>query len=225
AMQRAAACFANWSCDLIFGFPGHEIASWERTLTEAVACGAPHLSAYHFTPEARTPMGDAVRAERVKVPDEDLSALLFESASRRLREAGYRHYEISNYARPGHESKHNTLYWTGKPYWGLGPGAVGTWDGVRRTNLRDTAAYLARVESGLSPVRAEERVGEVALVERVMMGLRLDQGVSWTDLASYGERGEAWRQAIRSAADRGWLTADERGFRLEEDRRALTDEV
>src|SRR5262249_30676872 len=92
-------------------------------------------------------------------------------------------------------------------------------------NLRDTAVYLARVESGLSPVHAEERVGDVALVERVMMGLRLDEGVSWTDLASYGERGEAWRQAIRSAADRGWLTADERGFRLQEDRRALTDEV
>jgi len=225
AMRRAAERYENWSCDLIFGFPGHGLASWERTLAEALACGAPHVSVYHFTAEARTPMGDAVRAQRVKAPDEDLSALLFESGSRVLREAGYRHYEISNYARPGQESKHNLLYWTGSSYWGLGPGAVGTWQGVRRTNVRDTAAYVARLESGLSARHSEEDVAESAIVERVMMGLRLDEGVSWTDLASYGARAEAWRQAIRSTADLGWLTADERGFRLEEDRRAVTDEV
>ena len=225
AMKRAAGRFESWSCDLIFGFPGHSLASWERTLAEAVASGAPHLSAYHFTAEAGTPMGNAVKAGRVRAPDEDLSALLFESASRTLREAGYRHYEISNYARPGAQSQHNRLYWTGRPYWGLGPGAVGTWDGRRRTNVRDTAAYLARLESGLPAVHSEEAVGEAALVERVMMGLRLEEGVSWADLASYGHEAEAWRQAIRATADLGWVTANERGFRLEEDRRAVTDEV
>jgi oxygen-independent coproporphyrinogen-3 oxidase len=225
AMRRAAGHFEDWSCDLLFGFPGHGLASWERTLGEAVAAGAPHLSAYHFTAEAGTPMGNAVKAGRVRAPDEDLSALLFESASRVLREAGYRHYEISNYARPGRESKHNRLYWTGRPYWGLGPGAVGTWQGTRRTNVRDTMLYVARMESGLSPVQSEEDVSAAALVERVMMGLRLEEGVSWDDLASYGVEAQAWRVAIDSTADLGWLRTDERGFRLDEDRRAVTDEV
>lgn len=225
AMRSAAGSFAEWSCDLIFGFPGHGLESWERTLAGAVEAGAPHLSAYHFTAEAGTPMGNAVKAGRVKAPDEDLSGLLFESASRVLTEAGYRHYEVSNYARPGKESRHNRLYWTGRPYWGLGPGAVGTWQAVRRTNVRDTAAYLARIESGLSPVHTEEDVSRAALVERVMMGLRLDEGVRWTDLASYGPEAEAWRAAILATADLGWLRADEEGFRLEEHRRAVTDEV
>jgi oxygen-independent coproporphyrinogen-3 oxidase len=225
AMRRVGECFEDWSCDLIFGFPGHGLATWERTLGETVAAGAPHLSAYHFTAERGTPMGNAVQAGRVKAPDEDLSALLFERASRTLVEAGYRHYEVSNYARPGHESKHNRLYWTGRDYWGLGPGAVGTWRGVRRTNVRDTAVYVARLESGLAAVHSEEDVARAGLVERVMMGLRLEEGVSWTDLASYGEEAAAWRAAIESTADLGWLTADTEGFRLEEDRRAVTDEV
>jgi oxygen-independent coproporphyrinogen-3 oxidase len=225
AIERTRERFEEWSCDLIFGFPGHGVASWERTLAGALASGPPHLSAYHFTAEAGTPMGNAVKAGRVRAPDEDLSALLFESASRALGQAGYRHYEVSNYARPGRESKHNRLYWTGRPYWGLGPGAVGTWDSVRRTNVRDTAAYVARLESGLSAVHSEENVSGAALVERIMMGLRLDDGVSWHDLASYGPEAESWRAAIRATADLGWLETDELGFRLEEDRRLVTDEV
>lgn len=225
AMARAAGCFSDWSCDLIFGFPGHGPATWERTLEEAIGLGPPHVSCYHFTAEAGTPMGDAVRAGRVKAADDDLAGALFETASRRLGEAGYRHYEISNYARPGRESKHNRLYWSGRPYWGLGPGAVGTWGGVRRTNVRDHAVYAARIESGLSAVALEEDVSGSALVERVMMGLRLDEGVSWTDLASYGVEAQAWRRAIEKAAAAGWMVADERGFRLGEERRSVTDEV
>jgi oxygen-independent coproporphyrinogen-3 oxidase len=227
AMSRAAQVFESWSCDLIFGFPGHGLASWERTLGEAIAARPPHLSAYHFTPESKTAMGDAVLTGRVRAPDPDLAGELFEAASRRLRQAGYRHYEISNYARPGFESRHNRLYWTGRPYWGLGPGAVGTWDGVRRTNVRDTGLYAARIESGLPAVASQEKVSGAAVVERVMMGLRLAEGVSWADLADSGtrEETEAWRAAIRAAADLGWLVADEQGFRLDEGRRALTDEV
>jgi len=225
AMALAKECFSDWSCDLIFGFPGHGLASWERTLQEAIAAGPPHVSAYHFTAEAGTPMGNAVRSGRVPAPDEDLSAELFDAASRALGAAGYGHYEISNYARPGHESKHNRLYWTGRPYWGLGPGAVGTWEGVRRTNVRDAAVYAARIESGLDAVHTQESVAGAAIVERVMMGLRLAEGVSWADLASYGAEAEAWRAAIRSAADLGWLIVDDVGFRVDEARRALTDEI
>jgi len=170
-------------------------------------------------------MGNAVRSGRVPAPDEDLSAELFDAASRVLGAAGYGHYEISNYARPGHESKHNRLYWTGRPYWGLGPGAVSTWEGQRRTNVRDAAVYAARIESGLDAVQARESVAGAAIVERVMMGLRLAEGVAWSDLASYGAEAEPWREAIRGAADLGWLIADESGFRLAEGRRAVTDEV
>jgi len=225
AMARARERFEDWSCDLIFGFPGHGLASWERTLAETIAAGPPHVSAYHFTAEHGTPMGNAVRSGRVPAPGEDLSAELFDAASRALGAAGYGHYEISNYARPGHESKHNRLYWTGRPYWGLGPGAVGTWEGVRRTNVRDAAVYAARIESGLDPVHTQESVAGAAIVERVMMGLRLAEGVTWRDLASYGAEAEAWGAAIRAAADRGWMIADEAGFRLPEGRRALTDEI
>lgn len=225
ALGRAKESFSDWSCDLIYGFPGHGLASWQRTLQEAIAAQPPHVSAYHFTAEAGTPMGNAVRSGRVPAPDEDLSAELFDTASRALGAAGYGHYEISNYARPGHESQHNRLYWTGRSYWGLGPGAVGTWEGVRRTNVRDAAVYAARIESGLDAVHTQESVAGAAIVERVMMGLRLAEGISWADLASYGVEAETWRAAIRAAAEQGWLIADEAGFRLREERRAITDEI
>jgi len=225
ATAAARRHFASWSLDLMYGFPGHTAASWERTLARALAEEPPHVSAYHFTAEAGTPMGEAVRAGRVRVADEDEAGELFEAAARRLGEAGYRHYEISNYARPGAESKHNGLYWSGAPYWGLGPSAVSTWERVRRTNVRDAAVYAARLEGGGSAVERVEDVGRSAPEELVMMGLRRDRGVAWTELAGLGARAESWRRAALAAGRAGWLEADETGFRLPAKARALTDEA
>jgi oxygen-independent coproporphyrinogen-3 oxidase len=164
-------------------------------------------------------MGTAVLSGRVRVPDEDAAGELFETASQKLRAAGYRHYEVSNYARPGHESKHNRLYWTGAPHWGLGAGAVGTWDRVRRENTRDTAGYLARIEGGLSAVEAEYSVAGDSDLERVMMGLRLEEGLAWAGLDT------DWQEAAHAGVQQGWLAGDENGFRLTPERRALADEA
>ena len=225
ALAAAREHFESWSADLIFGFPGHAPASWERTLARALEESPPHLSIYHFTPERGTPMGSAVLAGRVRAPGDDEAATLFETAARRLTSRGYRHYEISNYARPGAESKHNGVYWSGAPYWGLGPGAVSTWNGTRRANVRDAAVYAARMESGTSVVESEEDVRGTAVVESVMMGLRREEGVRWAELSRWGAPADGWRRAALAAVEQGWLEADGEGFRMPAGARALTDEA
>lgn len=216
--------FDNWSCDLIYGMPGHEERSWERTLEQALDLDPPHLSAYHFTPEPGTPMGEAVRAGRLEVPGPDEVAALFERAETVLESAGYRHYEVSNYARPAAESRHNRRYWRRGSYLGLGPSAVSFWGEARWRNARDAGQYAARMLAGKGAVEDRENVSSQAERELVMLGLRLEEGVAWSDLECRGESGRPWIQAALSLGGE-MLVTDEHGFRIPRARRGMTDAV
>jgi oxygen-independent coproporphyrinogen-3 oxidase len=225
AARAVAERFCDWSLDLIFGFPGHGEAAWRRTLAGALELAPPHVSAYHFTPEAGTPRGEAVRAGRVRAPDDSAAATLFETGAEVLENAGFGQYEISNFARAGHQSRHNRLYWRRRPYLGLGPGAVSFWDERRWRNERDAAEYAARVLGGQDWVAEDEEVAGRAELETFMLGLRLAEGVPWEELARFGARGRAWAAAARGLAERGWLVADESGVRVARERRRVTDEI
>ncbi len=179
-----AAGYANVNLDLIYGANGETLESWERTLREAIALEPEHISAYALTIEPSTPLGRKVQSGVVPGPDGDAQADMFVLACELLRDAGYAHYEVSNWARPGFECVHNLGYWERRPYVGLGAGAHSYRENRRWWNVRPPEEYLAQVETRRVPTGGEERLeaGD-AYLEEVFLRLRILQGVpaSWVE--------------------------------------------
>lgn len=177
------AGFTNISFDLIAGLPGQTLEDWERNLDEALAMGPEHLSLYLLEVHQGTPLAEQLRSGRRPMPDEDAAAAMYELLLDRTASAGLLQYEISNFARPGFESRHNTKYWGLDPVYGFGVSAH-SFDGVNRYwNERDTAAYVKRIEEKSSAMAGREAID--AASEFVFLGLRLDQGI---DLNEYEQR-------------------------------------
>jgi len=178
-----AAGFDDVNLDLIFGANGETLASWRRTLEETIALAPEHVSAYALTIEPATPLGRAVQDGRTPAPDGDVQADMFELACDRLCAAGYEHYEVSNWALPGRECRHNLGYWERRPYLGLGAGAHSWRDGRRWWNVRPPEQYLQTVESEAKPIGGDELLDDDASrLESVFLGLRTSAGVSATDV-------------------------------------------
>jgi putative oxygen-independent coproporphyrinogen III oxidase len=217
-----AAGFDDLNMDFIYGALGEGLESWRRTVDEAVALAPEHLSCYALTVERNTPLGRRVSTGRIPPPDPDLQADLYEVACERLTAAGYGHYEVSNWALPGHECLHNLGYWEGRPYLGLGAGAHSFGDGKRWWNQRLPQRYLDTVAGGTLPVEGEEHPGEEeAALERTLLSVRLARGIpeSWVppDVAeTYLAGGLARRDSGRFAlTDRGMLLASDLVLALE----------
>lgn len=198
AIARAAG-FANLSLDLILGLPGQSLAAWEESLRHAVALAPDHLSCYALTVEDHTPLGRRVSAGRTPAPDSDVQADMYERAEDFLCRAGYRHYEISNWARPGYECRHNLTYWRNEPYVGVGPGAHSYFQGRRFSTVRLPGEYIravSRAEVRPLPrgdgIPAAAPIAEIEIVDpktdlfdTLTQGLRLISGV---DLAKVRRR-------------------------------------
>lgn len=181
-MLREAG-FENVSFDLIAGLPGQTLDNWSRNLDEAIALGPEHISLYLLEIHQSTPLAEQLRAARRPMPDEDLAAEMYELMLDRLAAAGYDQYEISNFSRPGFESRHNSKYWTLDPVFGLGVSAH-SFDGHQRyANERDTAKYVALIESSKTAEVMREDTDVAS--EFVFLGLRLEKGI---DLAAYKQR-------------------------------------
>jgi len=175
------AGFRDVNLDLIYGAEGETPASWERTLREASALGPNHLSCYALTVEPATSLGRRLAAGRTPPPDPDAQADLYDLACDLLAGAGFDHYEVSNWARPGKHCRHNLGYWEGRPYLGLGAGAHSFRNGVRWWNVRRPEAYLQAVESGRLPIAGEERpTADERRLEALLLGLRTSGGIPWT---------------------------------------------
>lgn len=178
------AGFDNIGIDLIFGTPGQDHAQWEEELSEAALLKPEHISLYGMTIEEGTPFHRRYGPGKTGLPGEAAEAGMFTMAIKILKSAGYRHYEVSNFALPGRESVHNTLYWKGAPYIGIGAGAHSylPWPGWGRRWWNETSAeeYMKRVEAVLDASAGGEELGrEEAMLEAVMLGLRMvDDGVS-----------------------------------------------
>lgn len=216
AAVRAArsAGFENLNLDLIYGAVGETLDSWRRTLGEAQALGPDHLSCYALTIERGTPLGRRVAAGLSAPPDPDTQADLYDAACEAL--GGYRHYEISNWARPGRECAHNLGYWRGRPYLGLGPGAHSFRDGRRWWNVRAPERYVAEVALGERPVAGEEALDDEARrSERLLLGLRLAEGVPVGWLPEGAADRFVLEGLARRAGDR--IALSERGMLLADD--------
>jgi oxygen-independent coproporphyrinogen-3 oxidase len=179
AVELAKRAGMHVALDLIFGTPGETLDRWRADLDAAIALDPDHVSTYGLTFERGTAFwGRRLRGELCEVNDE-LERDMYALAIDRLLAAGFEHYEVSNFARPGCRSRHNQTYWSGESYFAYGPGAARYIDGVRETNHRSTTKYLQRVLAGNSPVVEREQLSSEARArELLVFGLRRMEGVS-----------------------------------------------
>ncbi|NJM41191.1 MAG: radical SAM family heme chaperone HemW [Anaerolineae bacterium] len=175
AIQNAReAGFDNVNFDLIFGLPHQSLETWQRTLDAALEINPDHISLYALTIEQGTPMYDWVRRGEQPYPDPDAAADMYDYAEQTMGEAGYDHYEISNWCKPERECQHNLIYWRNEPYFGLGAGAHSSSICRRWWNARRPADYIARAERGDSLEMNGEDIDEAtSRGETMMLGLRL----------------------------------------------------
>ena len=211
------AGFENVSIDLMFSIPGQSMASWQRDLDQAVALQPNHISAYNLTYEEDTEFLTRHQSGELDT-DEDRDADLFYTALDLLEENGFSHYEISNYAQPGFESKHNQAYWNGAGYLGLGPGAVSTLGIERWTTLADTAAYVRAAKGGIDTrTNIEILTDEDLRLERIALLLRTREGLPTEFLAE--------PNPVESLTQQG-LVIEQTGFiRLTRAGKALADPI
>jgi putative oxygen-independent coproporphyrinogen III oxidase len=237
-LQRAG--IRNWSLDLISGLPGQSLADWRESLARAIDLAPNHLSAYDLVLEPQTVFGKRYGADgsvnrlrslpgagaTIALPDDETTAAMYRIAQAELTAAGYRHYEISNYAQPGFACRHNRVYWENRPYFAFGMGAASAVDGVRLTRPRTTTSYATWVDrgalaepdgtepDGIEPDGTERVVIEPIdrLLEDLMLGLRLAEGLAIAELTvRHGAAAVERLQMVAAALiDRGWLLWDDR---------------
>ena len=220
AAARQRGALATWSLDLIQGLPGQTLAHWEQQLHQAVALAPPHLSVYDLIVEPGTVFERLEARGALQLPEADLGADLMECTARRLAAAGYGHYEISNYAQPGHASRHNRVYWSGAGWWGFGMGATSAPWGTRlaRPRTREAyAAWLADLQAGRSG-DGQEAEGAMPFDERVLVGLRRREGVDLEALALQAGLPASELQGLQGRwqpfLQQGWLLREGRRWRL-----------
>jgi oxygen-independent coproporphyrinogen-3 oxidase len=228
-VERArAAGFANISIDLMFGVPGQTEATWRDSLDRAFALGVDHLSTYGLTVEAGTPYARWYEREPGAFFDSDREADLYALAIDRAARAGFEHYEISNFARPGRRCAHNENYWRNGSYLGLGVGAASYLDGVRSTHTRDLQAYCAAALAASEiPGECERLVGDERTGEATMLALRTLEGV---DTHEFRERYQIdflqrYRVVIADLTAAGMLRVAGERVQLTERGRFLANDV
>lgn len=190
---RRRGSLRSWSLDLIQGLPGQELPHWRDQLAQAIASGAPHLSVYDLILEPGTVFERRWQRGELALPEEDLAADLMDETAERLAAAGYGRYEISNYAHPGHASRHNRVYWSGAGWWGFGMGATSAPWGQRLARPRTRQGWeewLAAGQTGLEPTPPPGHAGP-PLDELLLVGLRRREGVALPALAAAAGVGPA----------------------------------
>ena len=173
------------SVDLMFGAPGETLEDWRDELQAAIALGPSHISTYGLTWEHGTAFTQRRDRGELRPADEELERAMYAAAIDSLAAAGFEHYEVSNFAKPGRRSRHNEVYWAGSEYFAVGPGAARYVGGMRETNVRSTATYVKRVLAGESPVaEREELEPEARGRELLVLGLRRMRGVKRSEFAA-----------------------------------------
>jgi len=221
ALDLALQLFPSVSADLIFGWAGQTEQNLSNDISVLLAAGVPHISTYQLTIEDGTAFSKAESRGQTKTVSSDISGDLYDQVRKMLAQSGFNHYEVSNFAKPDHRSKHNLAYWRGLDYVGVGPGAHGrlTRDGVRHATIAHLTpgGYTSAINQIGSGIDSQERLsGTDAAAEYLLMGLRIDEGIS---LARFHELAGHELQAteLRYLIDDGLLS-------LERDRLSTTPE-
>lgn len=230
ALQALEICrqggISNVTMDLIFGLPGSSLEGWAENLQQLLAIRPAHASIYSLTVEEKTALAHQIRTGNVSVPDDEAYEAQFRLAHALMTEAGYEHYELSNYALPGHRAQHNAAYWDGEPYLGVGPSAH-SYDGQRRSwNIAHNQRFLDALASGRSAIQGQETLSLTDQYhEYLMLGLRTLQGIDQQVIKKqylpdwherFGEVLEKWKasgalietDSILSLSPEGWFLSD-----------------
>ncbi len=227
--QLRAVGFDNVSLDLIAGLPGQTLEQWQRNVDEALAMRPEHLSFYLLEVHEGTPLANHISSGMQPKPDEEIAVEMYELMLDRSVAAGYEHYEISNLCLPGYESRHNTKYWTGAPYYGFGCSAH-SYDGHARrwSNERDVNGYMSLIEAAQSPIveRRELNEGD-RRAEAVFLGLRMMEGYSIRDYRSRFGRDlvDEHRDDLERFADAGLIELSDEVLKLTRSGALLSNEV
>lgn len=219
AKAARAAGFEHVNLDLIYGTPGETDDDLHRSLEEVLDADVDHVSAYSLIVEPGTALARRVQRGEIPMPDDDIAADRYELIDDRLTAAGFDWYEVSNWATPQGQCRHNMAYWSNANWWGIGPGAHSHLEGRRWWNVKHPRTYAERVSAGLSPMQEEEHLTpEQRQLERLMLGLRMrggigqdETGCSDDQLADLIERGLIDAEAAQASDPRLVLT---RGGRL-----------
>ncbi|MGB6779705.1 MAG: radical SAM family heme chaperone HemW [Planococcus citreus] len=220
--------FANISFDLMYGLPGQTMAQWDETLERAFAFGMPHFSAYSLIIEPKTVFYNLMVKGKLNTVTEDLEGDMYERLMDEMEKHGLHQYEISNFAKPGHESRHNLLYWDNEEYIGVGAGAHGYVKGIRYSNHGPLKKYMEPLESGERPVLDATQVSVKAQMEEEMfLGLRKTAGV---DIAHFEEKFGAplekvYGEILRSETAKGNLAIEQGRVKLTHKGRFVGNEV
>ncbi len=220
--------FSNISFDLMYGLPGQTMAQWDETLERAFAFGMPHFSAYSLIIEPKTVFYNLMVKGKLNTVTEDLEGDMYERLMDEMEKRGLHQYEISNFAKPGHESRHNLLYWDNEEYIGVGAGAHGYVDGIRYSNHGPLKKYMEPLEAGQRPVLDATTVSVKAQMEEEMfLGLRKTAGV---ELARFEEKfGAALEQVygeiLQSEQAKGNLVVEQGRVKLTHKGRFVGNEV
>lgn len=193
------AGFHNLTIDLIYGTPGLTDERWKQNIETALALGIPHLSCYALTVEPNTALDHMVRKGTKEEVDTDHQATQFNILTQTLQDAGFEHYEISNFAKPGFRSQHNSSYWQGKPYLGIGP-AAHSFDGhlIRQWNIANNPLYISSLQQGMVPFESETLTPVQRINEYLMTSLRTLEGIALDFLEK--NWGEERKEAVMKAA-------------------------
>ncbi len=202
------AGFENLNIDLIYGLPGLSDEAWEKQVRKAMDLRVPHISAYALTVEPKTALHHLVEKKKHPDVDPEQQARQFLMLTELLESAGYEHYEISNFALPGFRSGHNSSYWSGIPYVGLGPGAH-SYDGqARYWNVANNQQYIDAIGAGRIPNEKEELTPAQRINEYIMIRLRTSDGLDLSVLKKEWEpeRLQAWVRSAEKFVDRGMMS-------------------
>ncbi|MFD2569180.1 radical SAM family heme chaperone HemW [Spirosoma soli] len=221
------AGFDNMSVDLIYGIPNRDDSMWQADLQKTLALGVPHISAYALTIEPDTAFGRWQQKGKLPPADEALAASQFETLTNALTTAGYEHYEISNFAKPGLYARHNTAYWQRRSYLGIGPSAHSYNGHSRQYNIANNARYIADIKHGKLPATVEELTVADQVNEYLLTGLRTQWGCSLNELNVLYSADFAQKQTndLLSMYKTGWLVREGDRLRLTESGKLFADRV
>lgn len=218
--------FDNITIDLIYGTPGMNNEAWQANLQQALELNVPHISAYCLTVEPKTALASFVKSGKSPDVDEHFASQQFDILQNTLVAAGFEHYEISNFAKPGYRSRHNSSYWKGVPYLGIGPGAH-SYDGTNRQwNIANNPLYTKALQDDKTYFEVEELTETDRFNEALMIGLRLTEGL---DLSALQKFPADWitslRQDMQHYLESGQLVQQGDQLSISKEARFISDQI
>lgn len=221
-LRTAAAEFDNITADLIYGIPDLSDERWKENIDMMTSLGIPHISCYALTVELKTPLDKMIRLQQKEAVDPDKQSSQFLLLMDEMEKRGYEHYEISNFARPGKRSRHNSSYWQGKKYLGLGPAAHSFNQVSRQWNISNNAAYIKKINEGIVPFEKEELSATQKLNEYIMTSLRTMEGL---DSDQTGLQKNALLEKAKKFIENGLILNNGVSLRLTKEGKLLADGI